>query len=452
MGGDPLGKLLAWVAAAKYEDLPAAAIDASKACLVNTAAAMLAGSNAPGAAEVVRQVREWGGRPESTVAVHGLKLPAPLAAFANGVMAHAMDFDDTQVGTGFHPNVSVVPALLAATEISAGASGCDVLLAHVLALEVACRMTLAATNRASHPWLTTTLFGVFGAAIAAGKILGMHEPLLRHAVGIAYSSAGGNRQGLLDGTLIQRVQPGFCAQAGVAAAALARQGVTGAQDTLEGRYGLYPSYYGEDYEPQALTSGLGRDFRMLELALKPYPCCSYSQEPIEAALELVRAHGIGADNLASADAWVISKHAAGLVDRPYEPRSCAQVDAQFSLQYVIAAAVCRGRLGVAEFQEDALRDPVVKDVARRVRVLVDPAREGCVEMRVKGGGTFSLCVPVARGHPKRPFTEADLLEKLRACGEHAAVPRSAAQAEALARAIFNLEREERGGALAGLLA
>ena len=452
MSNDPLGKMIAWVAATRCEDLPPAAMDASKTYLLNTAAAMLAGSNAPGAAQVVRQVREWGGKPESTVAVHGLKVPAPLAAFANGVMAHAMDYDDTQVGTGFHPNVSIVPALLASAEVSAGASGRDFLLAHVVALEVACRMTLAATNRGRHPWLTTTLFGVFGAAIAAGKILRLDEPLLRHAVGIAYSSAGGNRQGLLDGTLIQRVQPGLSAQAGVAAAALARQGVTGAHDVLEGRYGLYPSYYGEDYDPQALTAGLGKDFRMLELALKPYPCCSYSQEPIEAALDLVREHAIGADNLAGADVWVVSKHAAGLVDHPYRPRSCPQVDAQFSMQYVIAAAVCRGALGVADFQDDALRDPVVQEVAKRVRVFVDPAREGNVEMRVKGGGTFSRSVPIARGHPKRPFSERELREKLRACGEHAAAPRSPAQAEALAQVIFNLDREERVAPLAALLA
>src|SRR5688572_13887048 len=206
---DPLGRLVAWIAATRYEDLPAEAINASKTYLLNTAAAMLAGSSAPGAPEVVAQVREWGGRPESTVVVHGFKAPAPLAALANGVMAHAMDFDDTQVGTGLHANVSIVPALIAAAETAPTVSGRDVLLAHVLGLELACRMTLAATNRASHPWLTTTLFGVFGAAAAAGKILGLDEARLRHAVGIVYSSAGGNRQGLLDGTLIQRVQPGI---------------------------------------------------------------------------------------------------------------------------------------------------------------------------------------------------------------------------------------------------
>jgi len=449
---DPLGKLLAWVAAAHYEDLPQPAIDASKTYLLNTAAAMLAGSSAPGAPEVVRQVRDWGGKPESTVAVHGFKVPAPLAAFANGVMAHAMDFDDTQVGTGFHPNVSIVPALLAVSEIVAPASGRDLLLAHVLALEVSCRMTLAATNRSRHPWLTTTLFGVFGATLAAGKLLGFNESLLRHATGIVYSSAGGNRQGLLDGTLIQRVQPGFCAQAAVAAVALARQGVTGAHDVFEGRYGLYPSYYGSDYEPDTLTRALGSDFHMLDLALKPYPCCSYSQEPIDAALELVREHRFGADDLLQVVVWVASPHAAGLVDRPYEPRSCPQVDAQFSMQYVIAAALRRRALGVADFQDEALHDPAVLALSRRVRVEIDPQREGSVELLLNDGRVLSRRVLLAPGHPRRPFDRRQMSDKLRECGAHAVVPRTEAQLAALEQGILELEQRARAADLAALLA
>src|SRR5262249_48252803 len=139
-------------------------------------------------------------------------------------------------------------------------------------------------------------------------------------------------------------------------------------------------------------------------------------------------------------------------DHPYEPRSCAQVDAQFSMQYVIAAAVCRGALGVGDFQDEALRDPAVQEVSKRVRVHVDPAREGTVEMRVKGGGALSRSVPIARGHPKRPFSERELLEKLRACGEHAAAPRTTVQANALAYAISNLDRQGSGATLAALLA
>jgi 2-methylcitrate dehydratase PrpD len=372
-------------------------------------------------------------------------------------MAHAMDYDDTQVGTGFHPNVSVVPALLAACDIVPQASGKALLLAHVVGLELCCRMTLAATNRGSHPWITTTLFGVFGAAVAAGKMLGLTQDLLREAVGIAYSSAGGSRQGLLDGALIQRVQPGFSAQAGVTAVQLAQRGVTGARKVLDGRYGLYPSYYGKDHDLVALTRDLGREFRMLDVALKRFPCCSYSQEPIEAALDLVGEHGFGAETVAQATAYVPSAHAAGLVDHPYEPQpltlySRAQVDAQFSMQYVIAAALQRKTLGAADFQDKALRDREVAELARRVRVCIDAQQEGKVEIELNDGTRLSRRVPVARGHPQRPFSAGDLLDKLAECARYAAVPRTRAQAVELARAIQDLEAAAQCAQLTRLLA
>jgi 2-methylcitrate dehydratase PrpD len=452
MSEDRLGRMVGWVAQARYQGLPREAIEAAKACLLNTVAAMLGGSGAPGAREVVGQVRHWQGRPECTVAVHGFKAPAPFAALANGVMAHAMDFDDTQVGTGFHPNVSLVPALLAALETTHAASGRDLLLAHVAGLEIGCRMTLAATHRAAHPWLTTTLFGVFGAAVAAGKVARLDERLLRHAVGIVYSSAGGNRQGLLDGAHTQRLQPGLCAQAAVTAVSLAAAGVTGAHDVLEGHYGLYPSCYGADYDPEALVRDLGREFRMLELALKPFPCCSYAQEPIEAALRLAGENSFRPEEITEVRVSVASAHAARLVDRPYEPGSCAQVDAQFSMQYLVAAALCRASLGLADFQESALGDPVVRDMARRVSVAVDPRAEGNVAVRFANGSEAALRVPVAVGHPSRPFDESRLFAKLKDCAAHAAEPVSEAQAARIAEAVHRLDGCERGAQLMAMLA
>ncbi len=449
---DVLGQWLDWAAPTRFEDLPEAAVEAAKTYLVNTSAAILAGSGAPGAPEIVRQVREWGGRAESTVAVHGLRVPAPMAALANGVMAHAMDYDDTQVGTGLHANVVVVPALLAAAESSAASSGRDLLAAHVLGLELACRMTLAATNRGGHPWLTTTLFGIFGATLAAGKVQGLDAARLRHALGIAYSLSAGNRQGLLDGTLIQRLQPGLCAQAAVSAVAFARQGVTGAHDILTGRYGLYPSHYGADYAPEALTRGLGSEFRMLEIALKPFPCCSYSQEPLDAMLDLMREQRIEPDGVESITVSVATKHAAGLVDHPYAPRSCPQVDAQFSMQYVIASAVCRNAFGVAELQEAALHEAAVIGFSRKVRVDVDPQREGQVTVRMTDGRALEKRVELARGHPRRPFSPVELRAKLDECARQAVVPRTPEQVAALVRVIAELDRGARGADLTALLA
>jgi len=191
---------------------------------------------------------------------------------------------------------------------------------------------------------------------------------------------------------------------------------------------------------------------MLDLALKRYPCCSYSQEAIEAALELVHENEFDAEDLSQAVVWVASPHAAGLVDRVYEPRSCPQVDAQFSMQYVIASALRRKALGVADFQQEALRNPAVVELSRRVRVEIDPQREGSVELRLNDGRVLSHRVPLAAGHPRRPLDRGQLREKLRECGAHAALPRTQAQLAALEQCIMELEERARGADLAALLA
>jgi 2-methylcitrate dehydratase PrpD len=443
---DALQQVLDWVERARCDDLPEAVVRAAKDYLLNTVAAMLSGSTAPGAAEIVAQVREWGGREQCVVVAHGLEVPAPLAALANGVMAHALDFDDTQVGTGLHANVSLVPALLAAAQLRPSASGRDFLLAHVTGLEVSCRLTLAAMRRSSHPWLTTTLFGIFGATVSAAKLLGLDATQTRHAVGIAYSSAGGNRQGLLDGTLVQRIQPGLCAQAALTAVALAARGVTGAIDVLEGRYGLYPCYYGDDHDLAALTDGLGQSYRMLDIAIKAYPCCSYSQEPIEAALHFVRAGDIEPAQVERAVAYVVSDHAAGLIGRPYAPRSCAQVDAQFSIQYVIAAALVRRRLGLADFNEPALHDPAVLALAPRVHVLVDPKRAGTLELHLRGGAVLSKRVLEVAGHPGQRLGADALAERLRQSSDCAHAPRTEEQLAALLDVVGRLDEPGGSGA------
>jgi 2-methylcitrate dehydratase PrpD len=445
---DPLGELLDWATRLRYEDLPDGVVHAAKRVLLNTIAATLAGSSAPGAREAVRRAEDWGGRPTSTVAVFGLKTSAPLAAFANGVMAHAMDFDDTQASTGFHPSVSLLPALLAVSQIG-DASGKGLLTSFVAGLEIGCRMTLAATNRAAHPWLTTTLFGPLGAVIGAGCLLGIDPVQLRHAVGIAYSSVGGNRQGLLEGALIQRVQPGLSAQAAVAAVQLAQDGLTGAHDVLEGRYGLYPSHYGEDYRRETLTKALGHDYELRGIGMKAYPCCSYSQEPVEAACELARAPGFDVGGLAEVRAWVGTKHAAGLVDRPYTPRACPQVVAQFSLQYVIAASLRTHALTLLHFQDSALHDPELIALAARVRVLIDPAKEGTVELVTHDGQVRSCRVRVARGHPSLPLSDSELRAKLDECAQAAARPVSA---EYLAQLVQGLENCPRASDLAEAMA
>src|SRR3954471_3726018 len=187
---DPAALLAAHVARTRFEDLPAATVEATKRDLMDTLGCALGGSGAPGIPELLKLFRRWGGAPESGLLLVGGRLPAPQAAFIHGAMAHALDYDDTyDRGGSIHPGASVLGAALATAEIVPGVSGRDLILAAALGLDVSCRIAFAATT--DRGWHRTSAIGVFGATAVAGKLLGLSASQMHHAFGIALSSAAG---------------------------------------------------------------------------------------------------------------------------------------------------------------------------------------------------------------------------------------------------------------------
>lgn len=448
---DHLGALIDFAAGIRYDDVPSEVIHLAKTFLLDTLAVTLAGSSAPGVLPVIEQVREWGGAEQSSIAVFGDRVPAVHAALANAVMGHARDFDDTHDGAGFHANICVVPALLAAAEMRGGVSGPELLTAHVVGLEVGCRMAVAAGPGIKHGWLPTTLFGCFGATAAVARVLGLGAADMRHAFGIAYSHAGGNRQGLLDGALTKRIQPGLYAKAAVLSASLARRGISGARDVLDGRYGLYPLYVDRGYRLEAITDALGTRFEMAEVGLKPYPCCRATHEAIDAALDLVREERLDPTRVADVTVSVATRDVLNLVGQPLTLRDSIQVDAQFSLQYTVAAALRRGAIGLADFEDAAIRDPGVLALARRVSVDVGEPGGVTVDVRMTDGRVLSRRVEVAHGHPSRPMTRDELADKCVRCAEQAAVKLPPDRVTSLVETVSALERVDDASHLAAML-
>lgn len=446
-GVDHLGELVRFAASARYGDLPSQVRTAAKAFLLDTIAVTLAGSNAPGVWPVVEQVREWGGAEQSSIAVFGGKVPAIHAAFANGVMGHALDFDDTHDGAGLHANICVVPALLAAAEMRGGVSGRELMTAHAVGLEVTCRMAVAAGPDIKYGWLPTTLFGCFGATAAVARVLGLSEAEMRHAFGITYSQAGGNRQGLLDGALTKRIQPGLYAKAAVMSVSLARRGITGARNVSDGRYGLYPLYVGQGYCLDRLADGLGTQFELLNIGVKPYPCCRGTHEAIDAALDLARDPRLDLGRLRRVVVYVSTRDVADLVGQPFRLRESIQVDAQFSLQYTVAAALSRGRISLSDFDEVAIRDPQVLELARRIAITVDRSKGVTVEAHMTDGQLLAARVTVARGHPTRALTGEELAAKCRGCAEHAAGKFRPERIAALVSTVSDLEEADDASSL-----
>lgn len=343
---------------------------------------------------------------------------APGAALINGTLAHSLDFDDTHAGGSLHPSAPILPAALAAAEMS-GANGRDLLAAVIAGYEVQIHASLALGptdhyRRGFHP---TATCGAFGAAAAAGRLLGLDAKGMEWAFGIALSQAAGSLQFLEDGAWTKRFQVGWAAQNGLVAATLAAEGFVGPAKALEGRAGFLAAYAPEPEASRAVT-GLGEDWETMNIAVKPYPSCRYSHAPLDALISLRAANDLSGDDILSAEVGV-SKTGMILVGDPPEtkqnPRSV--VDGQFSMPFLAAVALRTGGMGWDDYDR-YLTDPATLDLCRRVDTVADPRPEaefprqmsGIVRLRT-ARGTFEEFVRIPKGEPENFVSDAELRAK-----------------------------------------
>ena len=445
MQPDPALTLAEHVHRTAYSDLPAPTVTATRRDILDTLGATLGGSSAPGVAQVAGLARRWGGLEESNVLVLGGKLPAPQAAMVNATMGHALDFDDTyDRGGQMHPGISTLAASLAVAESVGGVSGRDFILAVALGLDVSCRLALAATT--DRGWHRTATFGIFGATMAAGKLLGLSVERLTHALGIAYSQSAGNRQCIVDGALTKRFQAGQAASGAVVAVMLAQEGFTGARDIFAGRYGFFPMYQPEGYDLTAITDHLGDQFRGDELSFKPYPCGRGTHAIIDAALDLHRE--LGLDHLAGGDTAIVrvtvTTNPAAYQDQ-FAPQSNRRrpsqvVEAQFSVPFLVAAALVHGRVGISEVA--GVEDPQVLGLSEMIDgAPSQDARAGWahLEVRLSDGRSAARETTGPSGSPDRPLSDAQLEAKFRDCAQHAAVSIGKEAVDQALNMVRNLE-------------
>ncbi len=369
---------------------------------LDTLAVTLAGTVSPSSAPVLRTILASAGKPEATVMTAGRVTSAWDAALANGAFAHALELDDDHRIAVLHPGAAVVPAALAAAE-AAGATGLTFLRALLVGYEVACRLGEvyrgSLFDHALHP---TALCGTLGTAAAAAVAMGLDRDAFVRALGIAGTQASGLTEWRADGSWIKRLHPGRAAHAGILAARLAREGFTGPATIFEGDGGFFRAFtHGQTIDPEAMTRGLGSDFRALGTAVKPYPCCRFEHGAIDAALDAVAA-GIAA---ADVERVAIRIYRTNVLTYHHEPRNA--VDAQFNVPYAVALAFVRGAVRLADFTEAAIKAPDVLAFARRIDVREDPEftakypQDYFVELKVvlRGGGERSFLSECPSGDP-----------------------------------------------------
>jgi 2-methylcitrate dehydratase PrpD len=438
---DPAWALAEHVCGSGFADLPAATRAATCNDILDTFGCLLGGSSAPGIAELARVVGGWGGVQQSQVMLWELRLPAPQAAMLNASMAHALDFDDTlDHGGSIHPGASVLAASLAIADMLGGVSGQRLLLAIALGLDVSCRVALAST--VDRGWHRTAAMGVFGAAAASGKLLGLTVEQMVNALGIAFSQAAGNRQCILDGALTKRLQAGQAASSGVLAALLAAEGFTGAHDIFLGRFGFFELYQPGGHDPAKLVEDLGKEFRGDLLSFKPYACGRPQHAILDAAIAARNQLDLGtavdfaqiADVRVTVAPTIIAEQFKGA---SHKRRPTQIVEAQFALPYLIAAALVHGRVGITEVAD--IHNAQVLKVAEQMEG-IDAGREvDGITLRLRDGRTAAVTVGLPLGSPENRLSIEQREMKFIDCTHNAVRPLPDDAVHATAHAILQLE-------------
>jgi len=409
-------QLANYAAALRIGDLPPAVVQRAKDAIADTIAAIAFGAALPWSRIIVDYAKRRGAGGKAHVfAPGGARLHAPMAALANGALAHAFEMDNlTWPNTGVHPGATMcMPALAVAQE--RGIGGRELIAAVIAGAEVMIRIGRATKhnneNRGFHAPGTT---GPFGGAVAVGRLLKFDAAKMTNALGIAGSLSCGLLEFARSGTgaMVKRLHLGRAAESGVLAASLAEAGFTGPQSVLEGPFGFLNVYCGEN-DVAALTRGLGEEWATLRIMLKRFPVHITSHTSVQAIEDLRREHGYAAADVASI-------HIAGNQKMATVNNIPAPADlmmAQYSLPFCVALAHHHDARDPASFNAKSFNDPAIRSLASRVTISVaDEARHAhtissTVTVNLNDRRALTRRVDGFKGTPELPLDRAEMREK-----------------------------------------
>lgn len=437
-------QLARFAAGTDHAALPRDVRDSVVDRIIDVAGLCLGARPLPTSAAAVSWVLDKGGAPQAHVFGEATAVPATGAAFANGVLAHSLDYDDTHLPSILHPSACVVPAALAAGE-AVGASGAQVVAAVAAGLEVTVRVGMAGYDRATNNSVffdrgqhATSICGTIGAAVAAARLLGLGEQGVCDAIGVAASMGAGVIEANRSGGTVKRMHCGWAAQAGVSAAELVQRGITGPPTVLEGRFGFYQAFLSGQFDAGAVVDGLGTQWAVPGIFFKPYPANHFTHTAVDAAAVL-RAEGVRPSDvvwarLAVADATVRT------IGEPPEVKRAPETgyQAQFSGPYAVTVGLFGGSgLGASheDYTDELARDPDRRALMAKVTVTSDPACEAVypyqfpavLTVGLTDGTTRTASVLANKGGDQRPLSPAELRTKFTGNATRWVSPGAAAQ-------------------------
>ena len=427
--GETLGR---FVATAAWDDLNPQVRHEAKRSILNFFATALGSAHDETVATALRVLLPLSGPGHAAIIGRPERTDMLGAAFVNAVSANLLDYDDTHLRTVIHPTAPVAAPALALGE-ARGFSGRDVLSAFILGVEIECRLGNAVSpGHYARGWHITATCGVFGAAAACAKLLGLTPAQSWNALGVAASQSAGLVENLPSAA--KNVGVGNAARNGLLAAFLAEHGYTAAPRAIEGPLG-WARAMGNEPNLAELTAGLGARWEIARNTYKPYPCGIVLHAVFDACLELRRTHDLAPDEVASV---TVRGHPL-LLARGDRAVANAR-DARVSIHHSVASVFLFGAAGLREFSEEIVMAPDVAAFRGKVRAEVDrdlAVGAARVSVRTQSGGILTAEVTHARGSLEAPLTDAEIEAKLRDCARQGA---SDCDVDRIIDEVWNLDK------------
>jgi 2-methylcitrate dehydratase PrpD len=414
----PTEKLAANVLETRFENFDQATLEHAKNRIIDTVGCLIGGANDTGNPELVNLVRDYGGKEEATILIHGGKVPAYNAAMVNSIMSRSFDFEPVSPlvegkNTPGHTSATTVMAAITMGEATA-INGRELITALLVGDDVAARLLAASGFGFTLGWDGCGTVNAFGTAAIAGRLLGLNRLQLRNAFGIVLNQLGGTLQIIWDYTTSFKLPQGLSARNGIFSAQLAKAGWTGPDDALLSRFGYYHLYTEGCQNPEILTRDLGKKYYS-DGTFKPYPCCRITHAAIDCALALVHKDKLKAQDIQEITLYIPAGALEHTCGQPFRIGNFPHVNAVFSYQYTIATALLRGCVRPEHFTEKSIRDPQIKAFINKIKLAEWPGVElhsAKIKATMKDGREVTESCEVARGDTlQNPISKEEITAK-----------------------------------------
>lgn len=411
-------KLAANVLETRFENFDQETLENARNRIIDTVGCLIGGANDPSNPELVNLIKDYGGKEEATIFIHGGKVPAYNAAMVNSIMARSFDFEPVSPlvdGIDIPGHISGTTVMTAISMGEANSvNGRELITALLVGEDVASRVLAASGFGFTLGWDGNGTANAFGATAIAGRLLDLNRPQMINAFGLVLNQLSGSLQSIWDGTVAFKLPQGLSARNGIFSAQLAKAGWTGPEDALFSQFGYYKMFTEGCQKPEYLTKDLGKKYYS-DGTFKPYPACRITHAAIDCALALIQKYDIKAGDIQEAVLYVSAGALDHICGHPFKIGSFPHVNAAFSFQYTVATALLKKSVKPEHFTEPAIRDPQTNDFINKIRLAEWQGADMYgtkLKLSMKDGRELTESCDVAKGDPlKNPMPKNEITAK-----------------------------------------